>query len=604
MALVADSSFSPVTLLAAVALSMPVTALAEDCTGWVRQRDVLAGLDAAAAVVDDGAAFVTAVDEAEKTLVCMKQKAEPATAARVHLFLGARALALGDDELANASWAAATRLAPELDLSAFPESVAALVRAAAVERPSGAEASAPSADLPTIISVLDADGALWFDGAAASARPHKQPTLFQVLDTAGSVQHTVWVRPGQMLPKVPRHPDSVSSDLSTLKPDALRGAPAVASSAPDNGEQPMGPTHVGPKPSDEPLVAEGPETWPQPTCAGWVRRRDVETALTETTPLWAEPESFVLGVQRAELVLDCMRQKAEPAFATQVHTFLGLSSFQSGDSEAAAASFRSAKRVTPDASLPAFAAETPEVAALWTAAVPTDSVGSETEGSQPPADLAVVVLALDSNSTLSFDGAPQVRPFEQPTIYQVLDEGGAVVLTRYLRAADSLVWTDAGSRAQAWVNAADASAVASADTDLLRDDDALHLDLDNNDDEGDTIEVPRRDDDRSSFRVGMIPAGGGAAVVLVSGALMAVHHNRALDSYELATNATSWADYTAAEQTYTEERASIDTWRKVGGIGLAVAGIGAATLFIDDQRVIPWVAPGSAGITIRMGGAR
>jgi hypothetical protein len=155
-------------------------------------------------------------------------------------------------------------------------------------------------------------------------------------------------------------------------------------------------------------------------CAEATTSAQLDDTLNAAEAAWtkADEAGFLLRMEEAVLLLPCVAEPLEPSMAARYHRDLGLWLFASQQPDMAQAAFAAARRVEPEASLPAeLAPEGHPVRKLFDASTPGDA----SQDAPRPATGQVL-----------FDGSTGDRPVLESTIFQ-LEADGAASLTRYLR---------------------------------------------------------------------------------------------------------------------------------------------------------------------------
>ena len=155
-------------------------------------------------------------------------------------------------------------------------------------------------------------------------------------------------------------------------------------------------------------------------CAEPASAEQLASTLDAAEAAWisADEAGFVLKVEEAILELPCVATPIDPALAIRYHQEIGLWLFLTQQHELAQDAFAAARRIDPDASLPA-------------ALAPAGHPALDLYASSAPEPSAVTFPAPVTGRVL-FDGAPGERPTTVNTIFQIEVEGTAS-LTRYLR---------------------------------------------------------------------------------------------------------------------------------------------------------------------------
>jgi len=174
------------------------------------------------------------------------------------------------------------------------------------------------------------------------------------------------------------------------------------------------------------LLVLGAGTAHADDCVQMVPLATLTGSLDAADAAWraADESTFLLKMEEAHLQLPCLNEPVTPTLAARYHRNAGLWLYVSGDKEATARAFSSAKRVEADHALPAdmLPAKHP-IRALFDDAPPSTAAA--------PVDRP-------ATGQLTFDGTPGDRPTDAPTVAQLDNPEGGMVFSTYLQPGDTL----------------------------------------------------------------------------------------------------------------------------------------------------------------------
>lgn len=163
------------------------------------------------------------------------------------------------------------------------------------------------------------------------------------------------------------------------------------------------------------------------SCPAGTTTTDLTTAISDAEATFADLdiEAFKEATDRLRELLPCLEDPLTRHLSAEVHRFLGLRAFGDRDPDAALY-FAAARSIEPDHVFP----------------VSLIPEGNPVRTSYRAYDLAqgrTVTVPEPAGGSLQFDArTTQLRPAAWPTIFQRLDEQGAVVHTAYLMPSDPL----------------------------------------------------------------------------------------------------------------------------------------------------------------------
>ena len=212
---------SPCLLVLAALLAAPRAEAA--CSAPIPQSELVLSLDLAerALLNLDAETFTSTLDRVMLSVDCLAEPADPTFALRLHQLVGVRHFMAGDERLAAAAFAAARQTIPEAPL---PTSLA----------PEGHSMRSLYGLIPTDSSPVEAltpprQGSYRVNGAPSLTRSAELPTLVQHLGADGGVLWTAYLYPNNPTPWVePARRAAPPEDAGTLAAPRASRAPLIA----------------------------------------------------------------------------------------------------------------------------------------------------------------------------------------------------------------------------------------------------------------------------------------------------------------------------------------------------------------------------------------